>query len=153
MTNSPTIRLALEADVSDIAELIYSTSVACCFSPAQPCPKWYEESVQPSQIANLIKSEQMVWLVAIQEQKLAGVLAVIDKSHVKYFFVHPVSQKLGVGKKLWGSAMGGGALSNSITVRSSLFAVPVYQRLGFKAIEPPKSFNGVDYQTMVTSFC
>jgi GNAT superfamily N-acetyltransferase len=153
MTNSPTIRLALEADVSDIAELIYSTSVACCFSPAQPCPKWYEESVQPSQIANLIKSEQMVWLVAIQEQKLAGVLAVIDKSHVKYFFVHPVSQKLGVGKKLWGSAMGRGALSNSITVRSSLFAVPVYQRLGFKAIEPPKSFNGVDYQTMVTSFC
>jgi len=151
MINCPTIRLALEADVSDIAELIYSTSAACCFSPAQPCPKWYEESVQPSQIATLFKSEQMVWLVAIEEQKLAGVLAVTDKSHVKYFFVHPAFQKLGVGKKLWESAMDRGALGNSITVRSSLFAVPVYQRLGFKAIEPPKSFNGMDYQTMVTS--
>lgn len=151
MINSRTIRLALEADVSDIAELIYSTSVACCFSPAQPCPKWYEESVQPSQISTQFKSEQMVWLVAVEEQKLAGVLAVTDKSHVKYFFVHPAFQKLGVGKKLWESAMDRGALGNSITVRSSLFAVPVYQRLGFKAIEPPKSFNGMDYQTMVTS--
>lgn len=151
MINIPTIRLALEADVSDIAELIYSTSVACCFSPVQPCPKWYEESVQPSQIATLFKSEKMVWLVALEEQKLAGVLAVTDMSHVKYFFVHPAFQKLGVGKKLWESAMDRGALGKSITVRSSLFAVPVYRRLGFKAIEPPKSFNGMDYQTMITS--
>lgn len=153
MTNSPTIRLALEADVSDIAELIYFTSVACCFGPMQPCPKWYEESVQPSHIANLIKSEKMVWLVAIQEQKLAGVLAVSDKSHVKYFFVHPIFQKLGVGNKLWKSARDKGALSDAMTVRSSLFAVPVYQRLGFKAVEPPKTFKGMDYQTMVTSSC
>jgi GNAT superfamily N-acetyltransferase len=153
MTYSCDIRLALEADAFDIAELIYHTSVVCCFSAAQPCPKWYEESVQANQIVNLIKSKKMVWLVAIQGQKVAGVLAVSDKSHVKYFFVHPMFQKLGVGKSLWDVAMRRGALGNSLTVRSSLFAVPVYQRLGFKAIEPPKTFNGIDYQTMVASNC
>jgi len=152
MKSSSEIRQALEADASDIAELIYSTSVACCFTPEQPCPEWFKESVQPSQIANLLKSEQMVWLVAAQEQTLAGVLAVSDKSHVKYFFVHPAYQKLGIGKQLWHFALRSGALGNSLTVRSSLFAVPVYESLGFMAVEPPKTFNGLHYQTMVASY-
>jgi GNAT superfamily N-acetyltransferase len=152
MKNNPEIRQALETDASDIAELIYSTSVACCFAPEQPCPEWYRESVQLSQIANLLRSEQMVWLVATQEQTLAGVLAVSDKSHVKYFFVHPAYQKLGIGKQLWRFASRSGVLGNSLTVRSSLFAVPVYERLGFVAIEPPKTFNGMQYQTMVAKY-
>lgn len=94
----------------------------------------------------------MVWLVAMRDQELAGVLAVSGKSHVKYFFVHPSFQKLGIGKKLWDFAKHIGAIGNSLTVSSSLFAVPVYERLGFKATEPPKSFNGMDYQTMVASY-
>ena len=95
MRNISEIRPALEADASDIAGLIYETSIACCFTPEQPCPEWFRESVQPSQIANLLKAEQMVWLVAVQEKTLSGVLAVSDKSHVKYFFERPrVSRRL-----------------------------------------------------------
>ncbi|MBX3586454.1 MAG: GNAT family N-acetyltransferase [Ramlibacter sp.] len=150
--NIPKIRQALEADVSDIAELIYLTSVTCCFTPEQPCPDWYRESVQPSQIANLLKSEQMVWLVAAQEKSLAGVLAIGEKSHVKYFFVHHAYQKIGIGKQLWHAALGRGAPGNLLTVRSSLFAVPVYESLGFTATEPPKTFNGMHYQTMVARY-
>jgi GNAT superfamily N-acetyltransferase len=152
MKKSPKIRQAIEGDASDIAELIYSTSVACCFASEQPCPEWYKASVQPDQIANLLKSEQMVWLVATQEQTLAGVLAVSDKCHIKYFFVHPACQKLGIGKQLWHFALCSGELGNSLTVRSSLFAVPVYERLGFIAIEPQKTFNGMHYQTMVAKY-
>lgn len=152
MKNSLEIRHAKEADAPDIAKLIYSTSFACCFTPEQPCPEWYKESVQPSQIANLLKSEQMIWLVAAQEQTFSGVLAVSNKSQVKYFFVHPAYQNLGIGKQLWHFALRCGALGNSLTVRSSLFAVPVYERLGFIAIEPPKMFNGMHYQTMVASY-
>lgn len=94
----------------------------------------------------------MVWLVAIQDQALAGVLAISDKSHVKYFFVHPAYQKLGLGKQLWQLASRSGALGNALTVRSSLFAVPVYERLGFVAVESPKTFNGMDYQIMSASY-
>jgi len=151
MKNTAEIRRARETDVPDIAELIYSTSVACCFSPRQPCPDWYRDSIQPGQIARLLKAEQMTWLVAIQEQRLAGVLAVSDRSHVKYFFVHPACQKLGIGKQLWHCAADSGELGNSLTVRSSLFAVPVYERLGFVAVEPPKTFNGMAYRTMVAN--
>lgn len=152
MKNNLEIHQALVADASAIATLIYTTSITCCFTTEQPCPEWYKESVQPAQIANLLMTGQMVWLVAFQEQALAGVLAISDKSHVKYFFVHPAYQKLGIGKKLWHFAQHSGALGNALTVRSSLFAVPVYERLGFKAIEPPKTFNGLHYQTMVAHY-
>jgi GNAT superfamily N-acetyltransferase len=152
MAYSMDIRLALEADAPDISELIYSTSVACCFSLEHPCPKWYEESVRPGQISKLLQSEQMVWVIAIHDQKLMGVLAVSEKNHIKYFFVHPLFQKMGVGKKLWGFALSIKAFGNSLAVRSSIFAVPVYERLGFKAIGPLNFINGIAYQTMVANY-
>ena len=94
----------------------------------------------------------MVWLVATQEQTLAGVLAISDKSHVNYFFVQPAYQKLGIGRQLLHFALRSGVVGNSLTVRSSLFAVPVYERLGFLAVEPPKISNGMHYQTMVAKY-
>ena len=94
----------------------------------------------------------MVWLVAGSPTSLVGVFAISDRSHVKYFFTQPNIQKQGIGKQLWQFALNGGMLGNTVTVRSSLFAVPVYERLGFKAVEPPKIFNGMHYQTMVVSF-
>lgn len=111
------------------------------------------ESVAPAQILSQLRYEQMTWLVAEENQALIGVLTVSDRKHVKYFFVHPTHQKLGVGKRLWHFASNKGLLGNSVTVRSSLFAVPVYERLGFKAIEPPNVFNGIQYQTMVAIYC
>jgi GNAT superfamily N-acetyltransferase len=151
MNSLASIRQAAETDAPDIAELIYATSLACCFTPEQPCPDWYKNSVQPGQIASLLKSDHMVWLVAVQAQAIAGVLAVSDKSHVKYFFVRPAYQGLGLGKQLWSFASRTGVLGPSLTVRSSLCAVPVYERLGFVSVELPKTFNGMHYQTMVAN--
>ncbi|WP_051241712.1 GNAT family N-acetyltransferase [Azohydromonas australica] len=150
MTDDMEIRHALEADAADIAELIFSTSVACCFTPEQPCPEWYAASVKSGPIAELIRSAQTEWLVAIREHKMAGVLAVRDKSQVKYFFVDPSCQKLGIGKQLWQFASRSGKLGKPLTVRSSLFAVPVYESLGFVATEAPGIFNGMHYQAMAT---
>lgn len=152
MTNPIEINLASETDAAAIAELIYSTSLICCFTPEQPCPEWFKESIGPHQIATQFKSEQMVWLIAKLGKTIIGVLTINDRSHVKYFFVHPDHHKKGVGKQLWHYASVNGLLGKSLTVRSSLFAVPVYESLGFNIIEPPKVFNGMLYQTMVASY-
>ena len=149
MNNNTEIRHALEADAPAISELIDASSRACCFTPQQPCPDWYEASIQPAQILKLLGSSQMVWLVAAANKSLIGVLAISERSHVKYFFVHPTSQKLGIGKQLWEFASGGGLLANTVTVRSSLFAVPVYERLGFKTVGSAGVWNGMHYHTMV----
>ena len=80
---------------------------------------------------------------------MAGVLAIEDKSSIKYFFVHPKQQNMGLGKLLWQFAQRNGAFGATLKVLSSLFAVPVYLRLGFKSTEPPGCFNGLHFQSMV----
>jgi GNAT superfamily N-acetyltransferase len=143
------IRHALVIDAADISKLIVSTSETCCFSEAAPCPDWYRNSIQTQAIATLIASESMVFLVAVHEQAMAGVLAIEGKSSIKYFFVHPAQQKMGIGQLLWQFAKNSGTFGETLKVRSSLFAVPVYERLGFKTTEPPGCFNGLHFQPMV----
>ena len=151
MSDRPEPRHALKGDASAISELIYASSYACCFTPEAPCPDWYQASVQPAQIRNLLRAAETAWLVAASPTSLVGVLAISDRSHVKYFFTQPDWQRQGIGKRLWQFALNGGLLGNTVTVRSSLFAVPIYARLGFKAVEHPKIFNGMHYQTMLLS--
>lgn len=149
MTEHIVIRLAVaDDDAAAISGLVYSTSLSCCFSAEQPCPAWFAESVAPGQIATQLALEQMRWLVADVDKALVGVLAVGEKKHVTYFFVHPQWQGLRLGTRLWQAAMSMGFFGDELTVRSSLVAVPVYEHLGFKAVEPPNVFMGLHYQTM-----
>lgn len=148
ITDRCTIRSAYESDAPAIADLILLTSLACCFNSASPFPDWYEATVTRTQILSLLQNEEMTWALAIQENKLAGVLAIQACSHVKYFFVHPDHHRQGIGKNLWAFALRANALGESISVRSSLFAVPVYERLGFTAIEPQQEFKGMHFQVM-----
>lgn len=142
------IRLAVAEDAAAISGLVYSTSLVCCFSAEQPCPAWFAESVAPAQIATQLALAQMQWLVADVDKSLVGVLALGEKRHVKYFFVHPQWQGIKLGTRLWQAAMSMGFLGDELTVRSSLVAIPIYKHLGFKAVEPPKVFMGLHYQTM-----
>lgn len=145
------VRPARPEDAVAISGLIYSTSIACCFSGAQPCPEWYRDSVQPDQIAPLLESAVMDWLVAVDGQNIVAVLAISEKTQVKYFFVNPAWQHQGIGKALWHCALNAGMLGSSVTVRSSLVAVAVYERLGFRPVESPQCFQGLPYQTMVAA--
>jgi len=149
MAPAVSIRQAVVADAADISKLIASTSDACCFSHSQPCPDWYSTSLQTPAIEALIISERLVFLLATNDHAIAGVLAIEDKSSIKYFFVDPAQQKMGWGKRLWHFAKRNGEFGPTLKVRSSLFAVPVYQRLGFQATEPASCFNGLNFQAMV----
>lgn len=71
-----------------------------------------------------------------------------------HLFAMPWSQTplalMGIGKLLWQYASHNGEFGATLKVRSSLFAVPVDERLGFKSIGPPSSFNGLVFQPMTT---
>lgn len=148
MTECFSIRTAYEADAPRVADLILSTSLACCFSSTMPCPDWYEASVNADQILRLIQNNEMTWVLAANENKVAGVLAIQAGSHVKYFFVSPEHHRKGIGKNLWAFALESNALGESLFVRSSLFAVPAYGCLGFIATGPQQEFKGMHFQSM-----
>jgi len=143
------IRYAQEVDAQNVSLLIYTTSQACCFTAEQPCPSWFEESVNSNHIAKFISDVKMDWFVAVNGNNLVGVIAVTERTHVKYFFVDPSYQGRGIGKALWNTAAQKGVFGDQLTVRSSLNAVPIYERLGFISVGPPKIFEGLHFQSMV----
>lgn len=149
MSSQASIRHASVTDAFGISKRIASTSEICCFSEATPCPDWYLISLQTHAIETLIASERMVFLLAaMSDQRISGVLAIEDKPSIKYFFIHPEHQKMGIGKLLRQFAKKSEMFGETLKVRSSLFAVPVYERLGFESIGPPSSFNGLHFQSM-----
>ena len=96
----------------------------------------------------MIGLKEYEWLVASQGNEIIGVLAVEKKSCIKYYFVLPEFQGLGIGRSLWSEAIRRYLLSAEVTVRSSIIAVPVYEKLGFVKTGDIADVNGMLYQPM-----
>ena len=95
----------------------------------------------------LIVSDDYLWLIAVERGQVTGVLTLFEGNLVKYLFVHPKFQRKGVARALWQKAIP--ELRSEISVRSSLFAVPFYEKRGFKKVGEVKFFNDVSFQTMI----
>ena len=90
--------------------------------------------------------------VAVEEDKIVGVVAMIPRGHLYHLFVADSHQKQGIAKKLW-EAVRDEALANGnpgrITVNSSRYAVPFYERLGFVKDGGITEKNEVTCQPMI----
>ena len=85
---------------------------------------------------------------AFEDNVLKGVIATDKrKRHINLFFVDKSSQAKGIGKKLM--AIGIENNENSfITVNSSRYAVPIYEKLGFVKMEEEKEQDGLKFTPM-----
>ncbi len=85
---------------------------------------------------------------AFENNILKGIIATDRrKGHINLFFVDKDSQAKGIGKKLM--AIGIENNENSfITVNSSRYAVPIYEKLGFVKMEEEKEQDGLKFTPM-----
>lgn len=82
---------------------------------------------------------------------LAGVIAVRDTTHIYHLFVMPEFHRKGVAAKLWERAKANALASGNkegFSVRSSEFAVPVYERFGFCVIGSRAEKGGIAFVPM-----
>jgi GNAT superfamily N-acetyltransferase len=91
--------------------------------------------------------------VAESDGRLLGMIDVRDMSHVCLFFVESGDRGCGVGRALLHSATEqggvGGAGPVELTVNSSPWAVPAYERLGFTATAPVSETHGIRFVPMI----
>ena len=151
MTQGVTIRLATCSDAQGISALIYAQWHHRTPAPAeQPAPEFFA-GFAPEIIKEHIGSVRYRYWVALIEGRLVGVLGIRDRQRIMHLFVGESYQRRGIARALWSRAkselMAGGG-DFSVVTNSSIYAIPVYERFGFKSIGPRVERAGVTYVPM-----
>ncbi len=85
------------------------------------------------------------------EDTLAGVIATRDVSHISLMFVDKTFHKRGIARQLFDVVkkdIADNSDTEYISVNSSPYAVPVYERLGFVATDVQQEKDGIKYVPM-----
>ena len=86
---------------------------------------------------------------------MIGCISYKVPSHLVHFFVDESNNWNGVGKQLWIHLFSHlkhvyqQQKSFKVTVNSSLYAVPIYQKLGFNVVSEICEFNGIHFIKMI----
>jgi GNAT superfamily N-acetyltransferase len=144
---TPTIRKAEDADAPAISELV--TGLAHFFLPdtASQDAAAFLKTLSTESTLQRIQATNYCYDIAECAGQLVGILALRDDTHIYHLFVSPEHHRQGVATALWAHAFAE-SQRRIITVNSSIFAVPVYQRLGFSATGAKQIKNGVAFVPM-----
>jgi len=138
------IRIANEEDALAVSSLVMNTAQAQLRNEFSN-DGWtlFQRLLSVKTQKDLINSKQFYYLLAVakststQKEKIIGVLAIKDSSHLFHFFINPDYQGKGIGRLLWYKylqqikAISIPKKISKITVNASDFAAQFYLKLGF----------------------
>lgn len=94
-------------------------------------------------------------LVAVAPGKVVGMIDMKDHKHISLFFVDRAHHGKGIGRALLHHAIEHCSLhapeNDSIDVNASLYAVPIYEKLGFRQTKSEQTINGIRFVEMAKS--
>lgn len=155
MQPQSTIRKARPKDAPQISELILRAAHYFASSASGEIAPWFLASITPAAIAGNINDPKFNYLVGFWGQTLAGVIAVRDTRHVHHLFVAPAFHRKGLAAKLWARAKADALAAGNkeyFLVRSSQYAVPVYERFGFRIVGAGAEKDGIVFVPMRLEF-
>jgi len=142
------IRPAIESDALAVSELTAGLSEYFASGSVSQISQEFWDSISVEAVTGRIVSPDYDCFVAGDTDGLSGFVAFRKPSHLFHLFVASRAQSRGLGKLLWQKVLERSACPE-ITVNSSVFAIPFYQRLGFVRVGPDKSEGGISYSPMV----
>ena len=146
-TTQPIIREAELSDAPAISALIKSVAHYFTLDPAGIGAERFLQTITPEAIAEYITSDDIVYLVAIDNKTIIGAGAVKDAHHLYHLFVDEAYQGQQIARKLW-QQLEPWLTDDPITVSSTPFAVPVYEKFGFTATGPKVERDGIAFVPM-----
>lgn len=100
------------------------------------------EAMQPQAILSYLHGDYRYWL-AEDAEGLAGVIAVKGNNHLYHLFVAERAHGQGLARQLWSRLLAECQDQDEFTVNASLYALPMYQHLGFIAEQGPRERMGI----------
>jgi len=149
-----TIRNALPADAENISALIRGEAGYCTVNPSGEGAGHFFATITPEAIEGYITNPSFIYLLGFVAEELAGVAAIRDGKHLYHLFVASRFHRRGIASALWAQIKVKILESSTIdglTVNSTQFAVPVYQRFGFQIQGPLVEEKGVAFVPMKLS--
>lgn len=100
-------------------------------------------------IKSIMSQSDVEYLVKVEKHKILGVIA-YRSSHLIHFFVDRNYLGLGLGKLLWTHYLDKLRFKNikSVTVNSSIRAIPIYKKIGFQQLSAELEFEGIKFVKM-----
>ena len=138
------IRKILKEEMKEALELVWKVFLEF------EAPDYTEEGIE--EFKKTI--DDNVWIKARdfygafdENNKVLGVIATKDITHIALFFVDGKHHKQGIGRELYNEIK---SLNNTgvFTVNSSLYAHEVYKHLGFKDTDEEQCVNGLRFYPM-----
>ena len=113
----------------------------------------FRKFIQPEELKKSLESGKFFMLGCYdEEEKLVGVTAIRDLCHVSLLFVDKAYHGRGIAKELITNAINRCTNENpglsEISVNSSIFAVEVYKKIGFKTAGEKTTKNGIIFLPM-----
>jgi ribosomal protein S18 acetylase RimI-like enzyme len=94
-------------------------------------------------------------LLATLNDEMVGMIEIRDHDHISLYFVDQAHMGEGIGRELWCRAL---AICRrerpdlaQISVNSSLYAVSIYEKLGFRQTKPEQMVNGIRFVPMAVT--
>lgn len=141
------IRAANQNDVPQICSLVISLSHFYLKSEEGVLPCWFSETLTESAFLDRISNAEYQNLVYEVQGKVVGYLALKGNSHLYHLFVSESHQGKGISRSLWQHVLNE-CKTEKYTLRSSLFAIPIYQKFGFRVVGEAGEKDGIGFQSM-----
>ena len=96
-------------------------------------------------------SEISFAIIAKIDSRICGIIEIKNYNHVCLLFVKKEMMRQGLAKTMFKLAIDKCIQKNSdyIDVNSSLYAIPIYEKLGFSQTEDKKLVNGIQFIPML----
>lgn len=144
------IRKAKSSDISSVAVIVRSLSHFYLENGSSGLPEWFKATLTDSAFEGRFLDVNYFNYVAEIDGRVVGCISLKSGFHLYHLFVAPSFHKQGIAKHLWLHCVTNLKIGQC-TVRSSLFAVPVYSQFGFRVSGDSSSKDGIGFQPMVYS--
>ena len=141
------IRKAELTDAVEIRNLVFSLAHFFLEDGNESLPLWLDDSLKISSFEKRLTEQEYTNFVYLRDAEIVGYISILNGNHIYYLFVSEKFQGRGIARKLWDHAKSELPVT-SYTVRSSIFATPIYESFGFKITEPASIKEGVHFQVM-----
>ncbi len=141
------IREAQQPDIKKIASLVRSLAHFYLDNSDFELPTWFSETLTERAFLERLSGVDYKNYVCEQNNNIIGYISLRKPNHLYHLFVAEPFQGMGISRLLW-EHLKSCTQSNLFTLRSSIYAVPVYQQFGFVESGAMGIKDGISFQPM-----